>query len=527
MPLHETPTIPQGEPVPRWLELADALKPTLHEVEQEPLRLVRPVPDVDHPLRFRMEPAGDVASLAAADLRAGDAFILDFGGHRAGYLSFVLGASGREPDAPARLRLTFGEVPTDVAESFEPYTGWLSRAWLPDEVVNIDDLPQAVRLPRRYAFRYVKVEVIATSKEYGVRFERIRAHAVTSAGPVAGNAPGELPDWARRVDEVSLATLRDCLQTTFEDGPRRDRRLWIGDLRLQALVNYGTFDANDVVKRCLYLFAGLPRQDGLVNACVYEKPKPTYANIVTLDYAALYAVTLAEYVEATGDTETGRELLPVSVKQLEILGKLVNAEGMFVDPKDAWLFIDWAETLDRTTALQGVLILAYRRTLALARRLQRPGLAAGYAERIDAMVAAARRQCYDRDTGLYVSGPDRQVSVASQAWMILAGVPETTEVGARAIRKCLADESAVRPVTPYLYHYLVEAMFTCGLRDEAVALIRRYWGGMVEAGADTFWEVYDPERPLSSPYGDIHVNSYCHAWSCTPSYFFRKHRPFG
>jgi hypothetical protein len=44
---------------------------------------------------------------------------------------------------------------------------------------------------------------------------------------------------------------------------------------------------------------------------------------------------------------------------------------------------------------------------------------------------------------------------------------------------------------------------------------------MIAAGADTFWEVYDPATPLSSPYGDIHINSYCHAWSCTPSYFFR------
>jgi alpha-L-rhamnosidase len=44
----------------------------------------------------------------------------------------------------------------------------------------------------------------------------------------------------------------------------------------------------------------------------------------------------------------------------------------------------------------------------------------------------------------------------------------------------------------------------------------------VEAGADTFWEVYDPAQPLSSPYGDIHINSFCHAWSCTPSYFLRS-----
>ena len=69
---------------------------------------------------------------------------------------------------------------------------------------------------------------------------------------------GETP-LLRRIDEVSIATLRDCMQTSFEDGPRRDQRLWVGDLRLQALTNYVTYKANDLVKRCLYLFAANPR----------------------------------------------------------------------------------------------------------------------------------------------------------------------------------------------------------------------------------------------------------------------------
>ena len=38
---------------------------------------------------------------------------------------------------------------------------------------------------------------------------------------------------------------------------------------------------------------------------------------------------------------------------------------------------------------------------------------------------------------------------------------------------------------------------------------------------NTFWKIYDPAQPLRSPYGDIHINSYCHAWSCTPSYLLR------
>ena len=31
----------------------------------------------------------------------------------------------------------------------------------------------------------------------------------------------------------------------------------------------------------------------------------------------------------------------------------------------------------------------------------------------------------------------------------------------------------------------------------------------------------NPANPDESPYGSPIVNSYCHAWSCTPAYFLR------
>jgi len=58
------------------------------------------------------------------------------------------------------------------------------------------------------------------------------------------------------------------MQTVFEDGPKRDRRLLFGNLRFQAFTNYATFRNYDLVKRCLYLFAAFPREDGMVFACV-------------------------------------------------------------------------------------------------------------------------------------------------------------------------------------------------------------------------------------------------------------------
>ena len=48
-------------------------------------------------------------------------------------------------------------------------------------------------------------------------------------------------------------------------------------------------------------------------------------------------------------------------------------------------------------------------------------------------------------------------------------------------------------------------------------------GGMAALGADTFWEVYDPTDHFKSPYNFFPVNSYCHAWSCTPVYFINKY----
>ena len=74
------------------------------------------------------------------------------------------------------------------------------------------------------------------------------------------------------IDRVALRTLRNCMQDFFEDGPKRDRRLWLGDLRLQALTNSVTYRHFDLVKRCLYLFAATADRDGRIAACLFTQP---------------------------------------------------------------------------------------------------------------------------------------------------------------------------------------------------------------------------------------------------------------
>ena len=115
-----------------------------------------------------------------------------------------------------------------------------------------------------------------------------------------------------KMDKVSLKTMQDCMQLVFEDGPKRDRRLWIGDLRLQALTNYETFKNNDLVKRCLYLFAGLTQNEGRVGACLFLEPKLQVDDTALFDYSLFFVSCLHDYYEATKDFETLQELFPTA-----------------------------------------------------------------------------------------------------------------------------------------------------------------------------------------------------------------------
>ena len=105
--------------------------------------------------------------------------------------------------------------------------------------------------------------------------------------------------------------------------------------------------------------------------------------------------------------------------------------------------------------------------------------------------------------------------------MVLGGAVDG-KAAERLLGKLKAYDAAVKMVTPYMYHNYIDALLKLGKKDEAHSLMRQYWGGMVENGADTFWELYNPENPDESPYGGTIVNSYCHAWSCGPAYFLRK-----
>ncbi len=504
-----------------WLEKAEKATPELLRTPKKPVAVITVTNDPACFQGWKIGTSTEVKSIYDRALKPGDSFILDFGEHMTGYAQLSLRSFDVPVDAPVRLTLTFGEVLAEVTEPFDPYTGGLTRAWLQDETVNIDVVPQIVRMPRRYAFRYLKVTVASCSLHGRFGFSEIGAESVSSADEkkLAPFAPRNADEAA--LDRVACATLRDCMQTVFEDGPKRDRRLWLGDLRLQALANYVTYRNYELVKRSLYILAGTCTDKGLVGTCAFEQPHPVRGGNSILDYTALFAPTVLEYLEASGDRKTAEDLWPLVLKQLDFTLEPVNEEGLLVTPKGWWCFIDWHRTLDKQAPEHAVVLFGLKATGRLAEKLGKTKETGFIPAIVARMEAAARKHLWDESQGLFVSGPKREISWASQAWMTLAGVPSPGQAR-RAMSGVLRHPDAEKPVTPYMNHYIVEALQAAGLNDEATAHLHAYWGGMVKKGADTFWEVYVPGDDQLSPYKSHLMNSYCHAWSCTPTYLLRK-----
>lgn len=503
-----------------FVSIAKECEPRLKETVIAPVEIVEIREDAEG--KACVSKRADVEMLPEMPLGKGDKLCLDFGDHQVGYVTLKLKSVGSPMDAPAFFRLKFGEVAKEILEQSQDYDGWISRGWIQEEFIHIDVLPTTLVLPRRYAFRYMEITAIDTSLKWKLVVEEVSLRGV-SAVDMKDVKPYETEDeMLQKIEKVSLRTLQNCMQSVFEDGPKRDRRLWIGDLRLQALANYETFKNYDLVKRCLYLFGGLTRDDGKVGACLFIEPEYIVDDTFFYDYSLFFTAILMDYYKETGDMQTLKDLWPCARRQLEIAGEVYDENHMAQMEDPMGCFVDWKEGLDKQVCMGAIYVYCLRRGMQMAEILGENQLCSFYEEEIARIGRAIEENCWDEKAGVYVSGPQRQVSYATQAWMVLAELV-SREKGSRILKKVLELKPEMGMVTPYMNHHFTEALLLCGEKETAMDYMKYYWGSMIQLGADTFWELFNPENPKESPYGSSIVNSYCHAWSCTPTYLLRKY----
>lgn len=331
-----------------------------------------------------------------------------------------------------------------------------------------------------------------------------------------------------RIYETGRRTVLRCTHDYVEDGPKRDRLLWLGDLAAVAGVFGKTIGDLTPLRRSLLLAAGTQLRSGALPGV---GPHPN--DLVVADYVPQFVLAAERHLALSGDVDTAALLFPVVRRALAFLGERTGPHGL-VGPEeetDWWVFLDWdrrepfGSPVDKqgyVAALSLLTAVALDAGARIAHAIGAAREAASWTERAGLLREHVVERCWeDAPRGLvvdWVRGGEvsRHVSRYTTAWAVLANVG-TPPQRATLLDALGSTGGRLGPTTTgYGQTLNVEALFRGGRAQAALDLVRAYWGGMLARGASTFWESFDPDEDRDTElelYGRRYGVSLCHGWS--------------
>lgn len=443
-----------------------------------------------------------------------ESIIVDFGEHYTGYLNIEMsGTDIRIPDSPTNIEFYFAEMPIELAEIPEDSPKSISIGWMQKDFKSVVFMPYKTSLERRYSFRYVKLTRV-DSVRFPILIDALYIDAVSAVDIEKVKHIDFEDNKLKLIDDICVKTLKECEQDVFEDGPKRDRRLWIGDLRLQALVDYETFRNLDLIKRCICLFAEHRCNNGLVAPCVFPDSPPYVGQWFFMDYSLWFISCLYEYLINTDDKEFVEELYDIATYQIKYADSVFDRENCKIE---APFFIDHGN-FDKTVSALSLFSYVLKQFILLSEKLDKN---TDYAEKLIREVYTAILKYYSNEENLFVT-PEGEISWHSQIWGSLSGAI-SVETSNKILKKTAEINPSIRCSSPYMNHFYLEALYNCGMNDKAIEFIKYYWGAIIDAGFDCCPECFEIGNERLTPYSNVSLNSACHAWSCTPSYWLRKY----
>jgi alpha-L-rhamnosidase len=443
-------------------------------------------------------------------------FLIDFGREVTGYPRFrVRGAHGGEI-----VDMGYGEVLHDAKGGYLPQASAEIGTLNPDrDGVHYADRYTCRAGDQQYqtfdkrAFRYMQVDV--RNAPEGITLDNVSL--LFSTFPVQNRGAFRSSDERlNRIWEIGRYTCQLNMEDAYTDCPWRERGQWWGDARVEGLINYYAFGDTTLIAKALRQHGQSLNEEGATWG-VY----PTDWDGGRLpSFTLIWMSTLWDYYQHTGDATLVKELFPKVRYSLDhFFAPKVSAHGLLKDVP-YWVFIDWApvETAGEGGALNAYYYDALRRAEQMA-RLVGDGSEATYRKRADDVKAALNTRLWDAEAHAYRDSirPDGTLSPKfSQQTNSLCVLFDITPTGenARVLDFIYAPENKPRVVeagSPYFSYYLLAALYHAGRHEQALAYVREKWGRMLDWGATTWWEMWEPGA------------SFCHGWSGGPTYDLQAH----
>ena len=365
-----------------------------------------------------------------------------------------------------------------------------------------------------FRFAYIELETMSAAVELRAVTATLIFRDLEYRGSFASSDP--LLD---RIWDTAAYTVQLNMQRYLWDGVKRDRLVWAGDMNTEINTILAVFggESGDVVRRSLDLVRDVTPPDCFMNGLS--------------SYSLWWVLCHYDWYMGTGDRaylDAQREYL---CELLPHFYAYIGEDGAERLPDRR--FFDWPNE-DRPGAkhagLQGLFREALRAGGALLAYM-------GESERADECLRQAGR--------LLLHKPDPCGAKQAAAMLSLSGIGDPAQMCEGVILPGGAEG-----LSTFLGYFTLSALGEAGLTENALALMREYWGGMLSAGATTFWEDFDiawlensfriDELPVPGRH-DIHGDygahcyknlrhSLCHGWASGPAPFLTKYvlgvRPF-
>lgn len=441
-----------------------------------------------------------------------DEITFDFGKETLGYIEFDLTAN-----IECNITLSF-------AESFDQlgYNPW----WHADDVFKVRRGANHIHNPNRKGFRYARIK-----PDKGGRFVVSNILNQRPGIPLPNKGFFRCSDnFLNTLNEISCYTLELCTQKFLEDGIKRDRLCWTGDLRPEALIMYHQLGETDIIRNSLYSFARHTNEHGVIQPAF-----PWRTGWVMTDYVMWWIISLWEYYSYTLDIETLRELAPIARKQEKWLIGNITSNGLLITKTDdapiscwssrdrdgytsyhncLWYFTQLCmnnidSTLETPGNRQILSLQRLRNTFVDSKGIWRDlDFDGNFRPEIphDGTINAAMfcndlasldiKQSLD---SIKVSG---WTDIGSPIWWP-SGDAAPNEVSNR--------------IMPLYNAYEAEQRIRSGDWNGALEILHRCFGYMLDLGSTTFWEAIAVPNAPDGPVFGGGFGSLCHGWSGYPA----------
>lgn len=314
--------------------------------------------------------------------------------------------------------------------------------------------------------------------------------------------------------KVAEHTFRLCSGIFFIDGIKRDKWIWSGDAYQSLFVNQYLLADKDINRRTWLALRGNDSMTTHINTIV--------------DYTLFWILGVQVHYEAYADRAFLEQVYPKMCSTMEFCEKQLDDYGFIVGREKDWIYIDWAD-LDKDGPLCAEQMLLAKCWKVMAEMSRVLGFSdESYMGKYQALTAQIQKRFWDEEKGAYIdsfTSGKRHVTRHANIFALLFGIAEE-EKQTSIIENVLENPEIPQITTPYFQFYELEALCQAGHLEEVLEKIKGYWGGMLDRGAVTFWEEFDPEAPVEEQYdmyGDRFGKSLCHAWGASPIYLLGRY----